>query len=587
MGGRVVETSTQVRTRQPLEIDLELPGILTEGDRIEVNVPVLSESKRNISGRLKAQGSGGIEIGNRVNQTVSMTKGAGIASLEIQAEKRSEKAQLKLTARVGDRTDSIAKHLVIEPDGERMVRLASGTDLRIEVPADLVPGTSKATLWVDGSILAMLAPLVESQLKRSYDGGPRNMAAVAYLNIYLLDALVEAGIRNLRLEGIAKRNLEATYRQLIDSMDVRENTTQEELQSAYVIDFLKAANRHIALNPSLQKLVATAKAPTYFARIDAKATPVQLAEFILYQLSLSRPAPVDDAAQRLRAMAIENRLWRNTAVAPDKTWGRGGEFRTTALALMALTRHTNSKGLVPHQDPLLRRAADYLLESRDAYGGWLKAEVSAEVIISLIEVVGPLQSVPYSIPIRVNGQVLPPIVVTDLDRPMELDMTPYLIPERQTEIVLSPPSSGHPARARLIAKWVEPWKARKEDEKVQVQVSFSTTEAMIGDRIEAKVQIRSPFEEGLVAVDVGLPPGAEVDLSSLKRLGNVYRVDVTPTGIRLVVQPALSGDSSYRFEFRPRFAMEVLSRPTSLVGLMNQELHATQGPLKFSIRKGR
>jgi len=83
---------------------------------------------------------------------------------------------------------------------------------------------------------------------------------------------------------------------------------------------------------------------------------------------------------------------------------------------------------------------------------------------------------------------------------------------------------------------------------------------------------------GVMEAEIGLPPGADVVLDSLK-----YSPphEIQPDRIVFYLSP-YAGGSKFEFQFRLRYPIEALSGQSTLYDYYNPESHATLKPVKFS-----
>jgi hypothetical protein len=87
---------------------------------------------------------------------------------------------------------------------------------------------------------------------------------------------------------------------------------------------------------------------------------------------------------------------------------------------------------------------------------------------------------------------------------------------------------------------------------------------------------------GMMLAEVGLPPGSEVDRSSLVRGGWVQGYEVQPDRIVFYVWPE-AGGTNFAFDFRVRYSMEAMSTASVLYDYYNPEANATVTPTEFSV----
>ena len=117
---------------------------------------------------------------------------------------------------------------------------------------------------------------------------------------------------------------------------------------------------------------------------------------------------------------------------------------------------------------------------------------------------------------------------------------------------------------------------------------FDKKEAKINDEITCRVEAaRVGFRGyGMMLAEIGIPPGAEVDRSSLQpalQSWEISRYDVLPDRVVLYLWPR-AGGSAFNFKFRPRFALKAKTAASSLYDYYNPEANVVVQPSVFTVR---
>ena len=114
-------------------------------------------------------------------------------------------------------------------------------------------------------------------------------------------------------------------------------------------------------------------------------------------------------------------------------------------------------------------------------------------------------------------------------------------------------------------------------------------DAAVNDAIRCDVTVSRPAFRGygMMIVEAGLPPGAEVDRSALSALrdasNGIDSFEVAPDRVIFYVWPR-AADSRFSFYFRPRYAMQARSAPSTLYDYYNPEARAEIAPVLFRVR---
>ncbi|MBZ5494655.1 MAG: hypothetical protein LAO76_27325 [Acidobacteriia bacterium] len=145
--------------------------------------------------------------------------------------------------------------------------------------------------------------------------------------------------------------------------------------------------------------------------------------------------------------------------------------------------------------------------------------------------------------------------------------------------------------AQVISTWYVPWAESSataienfkpgDTRALRLQVRFDRTQPTFGDTVTAHVEAeRVGFRGyGMMLAEVGLPPGAEVDRSSLESAGSY---EVQPDRVVFYVWPS-AGGTKFDFRFRLPYRCDALSAPSLLYDYYNPENRAVVAPTRFVV----
>jgi hypothetical protein len=122
---------------------------------------------------------------------------------------------------------------------------------------------------------------------------------------------------------------------------------------------------------------------------------------------------------------------------------------------------------------------------------------------------------------------------------------------------------------------------------LRLGVAFDTTETKIGEPVRCTVEAeRVGFAGyGMLLAEIGLPPGADVDRSSLQQAmddNSVDQYDVLPDRVVFYLWPH-AGGSKFNFVFRPRMGMKAAAAPSTVYDYYNPDSRATVAPARFNV----
>ena len=279
-------------------------------------------------------------------------------------------------------------------------------------------------------------------------------------------------------------------------------------------------------------------------------------------------------------------------------WGLAGRLESTALAVTALSgRQSSSSGT----RALVDAGVAFLMRQQDRYGAWYSGQTTVLVLEALLQQLGGHASSSRSdrAVVTVNGRPGPAVdldVATD-GGPVVVDMTRFLAPgPNSVEIQTS--SESPTASVQLAAAYYVPWDlgaddpgARQPNESTPLRLAakFDKTTAAVGETVQCTVNLERVGHRGygMLIVEAGLPPGADVDRATLERAvaetgWGIGRYEVLPDRVVFYVWPE-AGGSRFTFAFRPRMALRALTAPSVAYDYYNPENETVVPPVRFAV----
>jgi hypothetical protein len=182
-----------------------------------------------------------------------------------------------------------------------------------------------------------------------------------------------------------------------------------------------------------------------------------------------------------------------------------------------------------------------------------------------------------------------------LTAPRSLDLTRLLKPGHN-ELAFTTGRDASLASAEETASFYVPWQGEAATSKTQpgsdagldFGYSCTTTGAQVGKPIDCTVDARrfgSP-SYGMLLAEVGLPPGADVDRSSLALLldnWTISRYELQPDRIVFYLWSPQAAGSHFTFRFTPRYSIHAKAAPATLSDYYNPDLRVVLAPQVFSV----
>jgi hypothetical protein len=358
-------------------------------------------------------------------------------------------------------------------------------------------------------------------------------------------------------------------------------------------------------------------------RLDGVKDAYTLSSYALAAMDAGEIEGARRAVAKLRAVTLQNEdgtvSWEAESGTPFHGWGTAGRIETTALALRALNKYCGAKGAeceaadqAPGQQTaasnrqLMDRALLYLLRQKDRYGVWQSTQATISVLNALIDVSarqeepGVWAAVQASgggqAEITVNGRpattlTLPP---GRLNNPVSVDLSQFVSPG-QNQILIRRGGSSPLASAQVVSTFYVPWSAARPaggttaaTAPLRLAVSFSKNQVEVNEDVTCRVEASGRNYGGMLLAEIGLPPGADVDRSSLetavKNSGwSLSRYDVLPDRLVVYLWPRYDGNK-FEFKFRQRFGLAAQTAPSQLYDYYNPEARTVVPPVRFVVR---
>jgi len=436
--------------------------------------------------------------------------------------------------------------------------------------------------------------------------GKPDVALTAYALRFLTDASelmpVDEDVISEAQDWLIKQQ-EANGSWPPDHWTDRYSSRRAAIRTAYIADVL-ASSRGAE---SKEKTEALKRALDYLAgRVEEIDEPYLLASYALAALhtgDTSRAKPVIEKLSKLALREGGTIYWALETNTPFYGWGVAGRVETTALVLQALTRYCNIAKC--ESDPkLVTGALLFLLKQKDRYGVWYSTQATVKVLDAMLSLLAtkPTQSSSEAMAdVFVNDQLAQTVKLSagssQLVSPITVDISKFLRTGKNAIRIRRPEGSPF-ASVQALASFYGPWpevkpggnfETRSSD--LRLQTRCDKTEGKVGDEITCHVEAeRVAFRGyGMILAEIGLPPGADVDRSSLESAMQgsgwvINQYDVLPDRVVVYLWPE-AGGAKFDFKFRPRFGLSAKSAASVLYDYYNPEARAVVPPDTFRVKE--
>jgi hypothetical protein len=236
------------------------------------------------------------------------------------------------------------------------------------------------------------------------------------------------------------------------------------------------------------------------------------------------------------------------------------------------------------------------MRGRDQFGSWFSTQATMRTMQAIAGAgasLGNFGGAGGSVDIRVNGRLSKTVRFPDDPHaadPILLDVS-ELLSTGENRIELAPTAGAETVVMQMTSTHWLPWIGIQphSSSEVRLSVKFDRLEAKTGEQIKCSVKAeRIGFRGyGMMLTEIGLPPGADVDRSSLESLPEnsslgVDRYDILPDRVIVYLWPA-AGGASFDFFLSARVVMSAKSAPSRLYDYYNPEAMTEVAPAVFTI----
>jgi hypothetical protein len=320
--------------------------------------------------------------------------------------------------------------------------------------------------------------------------------------------------------------------------------------------------------------------------------PYLLASYALAALEVKDTTTARKIIEKLRSLAHNEgstAYWALETNTPFYGWGLAGRVETTALVVQALSAFEDDQKLI-------NRGLVFLLKQKDRYGVWYSTQATINVLdammalLSTNKAAGERESIAEVV---VNGRTVQTVTIPpsrELTHPLTVNLSKFLSAGKN-RVEIKRPSGGPFASVQAVANYYVPWSNAAEAQgDLRLLAMFDKTQSNTTDEITCHVEAeRVGFRGyGMMLAEIGLPPGADVDRSSLETAltssgWSLTRYDVLPDRVVVYIWPR-AGGVKFDFKFRPRFGLTAKTAASVIYDYYNPESRSVVQPATFKIK---
>ncbi|MBE7483539.1 MAG: hypothetical protein HS104_26615 [Polyangiaceae bacterium] len=579
---------------QDFFVDVTAPATLTQGDQVSVPVTVFNYLSEPQKVRLTLEADG-FEVRGKSDLELELgpseTRGT---SFGVRATAAG--ARLLRVKAVGTKlSDAVERKVSVEPDGLPVVSVVNGSAAgtvraSVEVPKEAIAGASTLALKLYGGAFSQLVEVLDGALRRP-SGCFEQTSSATYPNVLVLDFLRRTKTSSPAVEAKATAYIDDGYQRLLafevrgggfdwfgrgpantvlsaygllefhDMSKVRPvdeemmQRTRAFLYSAQRPDGSWEAPSHgvgSAGNIGQHDLLATAYIAWALGETGEQDARLGRALDLVEGSNADDPyalALVGNAlssggrkeAAAVRAKALSGFVKRDGGLAHWESPGRGLTqsygvslaVETTGLAAQLLARSGSDKGLY-------KEALGWLVSKRDALGLWPSTAATISAMRALLHDAAPGTAGNQTVRVRAHGELVREVRFDKgaLDVHQLVSLSDRVRPG-ENAIELEAPE-GSDIAYQLVGTHYLPWSSAAAVAALPIvlRVDYGSRQVTPGKTLEVTAEARwnAVRPSGMVLLELGVPPGFEVESDDLERLvrdQKVARYSITSRGVIL------------------------------------------------------
>lgn len=649
--GALGSTEHPIRVFQDFFVDIDLPVALTKNDRVSIPVVLYNYLDSAQKVRIKFDVEPWFELEGDAEQIIELgSEEVRPMYFPIQV-KELGKHRLTVWAYGEKMSDAIRREIEVLPDGDEnnitfSDRLSNEVEQTIFIPSEAIDGASKILVRIYPGVYSQIVDGLDSML-RMPSGCFEQTSSVSYPNVLIVQYMKATKQINPETQMTAEGFINAGYQRLLSyevdgggfswfgDAPANKVLTAFGLKQFYdmakvhevdpaVIDrtrawLLSKQESNGAWKPDenylhaeswsgIQKsdvLVTAYIADAILSSEGTGAGADKAIEYLranwkdaeeAYVVSLIANALVSwnakdvwtaEVLKKLHDMAVvekETAHWKGGTGTVTFTHGDAADVETTALAAIAFLR----SGKYPETTG---KALTYLIQKKGAYGHWGSTQATILALKAMMLSLGNrTEEVDATIAITLNGEKVSELKVTPEDSDvMRLVDLGEQTKEGENKVNLTLQGEGS-LLYQIVGRYYIPWTQRPApEEPMTITVNYDRTELAVNDlaTLNVKVKNNRPAAAQMVIVDVGTPPGFQVqaaDLESLVEKKIFSKYEMTPRQV-IAYFEKIEGNKTIEFSYtiQAKFPLRAKTPQSRVYEYYNPEVSHISAPIDLTV----
>jgi len=289
----------------------------------------------------------------------------------------------------------------------------------------------------------------------------------------------------------------------------------------------------------------------------------------------------------VKLAVVEDKVayWKSSSPTFTSAQNGSADLETTALAAYALVKHG-------HYADLTNKAITYLIRSKDSFGTWQTTQATVWALKTLLAALQTAtQEIDATVTVEVNGKPAGEFRITrqDYEVVRQVDAK-QLIHTGENDVTITLKGKGS-AFYQIVSRYYLPWELVRppKQELLSIDVTYDRKSLRTDDMVTAQVTVvnNDPRECNMVVVDLGVPPGFEVQVEDLQHFvdkGVIQKYTIAARQIIVYLDKLASRkplELSYRL--RAKFPIKAATPASRAYRYYNPEIGATAKPVELTV----
>jgi len=648
--GELGSTISQIRVFQDFFVDIDLPVALTEGDEISIAIALYNYLPKEQGIKVVLQKEEWFDVleNTEINKTLKKDE-VSVVYFPIKVKKIGAHSIL-VKAYGEVKSDAIKRQITILPDGKRFEdiisdRLTEGVIKKINFPKNGIKDANSLILKIFPGVYSQVVEGLDKLLGIPF-GCFEQTSSVTYPNILVLNYLRQTNQIKPETEMRAEEYISIGYQRLL-SFEVKGGGFSwfgdepankvltayglmefNDMAKVYEIDarvtertaqWLKnQQNRDGSWSPDKQYLheeswgriqhnevLPTAYICWALGEVGEKGDAVLKGLSYLkknlsaindpYIMALVANAFVavepksettTEVLKKLVDMAREENgaiYWESNIPSITFTRGKGADIEATGLAAYALVKSGRYGDVVS-------KVLTYLIRSKDASGLWYTTQGTIIALRSLIVALGGIgEEVNAQITVIMNGEKVKELKIDkgNADVMHQIDLKENLKGDNTIEINVK--GEGN-FLYELVSAYYIPWHLvpKPPVPPFIISVNYDRTKLAINDlvNVDVDIKITRPGTAQMVIVDLGIPPGFEVQTPTLdEHVGKkIQKYSLTPRQIIIYLDEVSSGKPvSLAYSLKAKYPIKAKIQSSRVYEYYNTTDEGIEAPIEMRV----